>query len=60
MWKADMRGEEIGFAEDKERKHGAACRNSTCPAKASCMLLMKCLCSIGRHTNQIALSHILC
>lgn len=51
MWKADVQGEEIGFAGDEERKHGAACGNSTCPTKASCMLLIKRLCSRGRHTK---------
>lgn len=41
MWKADVQGEEIGFAGDKERKHGAACGNSTCPTKVSRMLPIK-------------------
>lgn len=40
MWKADVSGvKEVRFADDKERKHGAASRNSTCSTKASGTLL---------------------
>lgn len=60
MWKADVSGvEEVRLADDKERKHRAASRNSTCSTQASGMLLTKCLCSGSRHIHQPVLSHIL-
>lgn len=54
MWKADVSGvKEVRFADDKERKHQAASRNSTCPTKARGMLLA----AQHRHTNPPVLSH---
>lgn len=52
------RGEEIGFAGDKERKRGAR-GSSTCPAGSRCFLPKKKPLEQGRHSKQAALSHIL-